>query len=413
MSLFKRGNVYWAYVWINGIRHHKSTGTPNRRKAELIEQQFKEELNLRRHHLKELEPNLTFGELAARFLANGDAKAWHLDRLKVLLPYFADIPISHISKSTAREYRKYRHKQRKLSETTVNRDLEALRHLLYWALDEGVILANPLSRLKFERERRKKRPVLSLEEERLLLNAASPHLAQIITVALDTGMRRGEILAQLWEDIDFARDLLNVTHSKTPEGEAREIPLTTRLRDLFLNIRKMTGPVCTYKDKTIHRIKTAWKATLRRAAIRPLRFHDLRHTFNTRLMEAGVMQEIRKALMGHSSGEDINSIYTHVELPAKREAVRKLEQWVKTQTLTPKGELNDRTEINRPHTSPAHGHDLGHDPNHGAQAVEEEDPGRSSPRPNREGAGPSYGARRGAEGGEAPAAEARGREETP
>jgi hypothetical protein len=48
-------------------------------------------------------------------------------------------------------------------------------------------------------------------------------------------------------------------------------------------------------------------------------------------MEAGVMQEIRKALMGHSSGEDMNSIYTHVELPAKREAIRKLEQWIKDQ----------------------------------------------------------------------------------
>jgi hypothetical protein len=43
-------------------------------------------------------------------------------------------------------------------------------------------------------------------------------------------------------------------------------------------------------------------------------------------MEAGVMQEVRKALMGHSSGEDVNSIYTHVELPIKREAIRKLDQ---------------------------------------------------------------------------------------
>lgn len=44
------------------------------------------------------------------------------------------------------------------------------------------------------------------------------------------------------------------------------------------------------------------------------------------------MQEIRKALMGHSSGEDVHSIYTHVELPIKREAIRKLEEWVQQQT---------------------------------------------------------------------------------
>ena len=67
---------------------------------------------------------------------------------------------------------------------------------------------------------------------------------------------------------------------------------------------------------------------MRRAELRYFRFHDLRHAFNTRLLEAGVQQEIRKALMGHSSGEEVNSIYTHVELPAKREAIRKLERWV-------------------------------------------------------------------------------------
>ena len=57
------------------------------------------------------------------------------------------------------------------------------------------------------------------------------------------------------------------------------------------------------------------------------------------------MQEVRKALMGHSSGEDVNSIYTHIELPAKREAIRKLEVWVATQTsqLQSQGGTNEST----------------------------------------------------------------------
>src|SRR5258708_39505661 len=96
-------------------------------------------------------------------------------------------------------------------------------------------------------------------------------------------------------------------------------------------------------------IKTAWKAAIRRAGIPYYRFHDLRHAFNTRLMEAGVMQEVRKALMGHSSGEDTNSIYTHVELPVKREAIRKLEAWVEQQKQqsNQQGGRNDNTEISR------------------------------------------------------------------
>jgi hypothetical protein len=80
------------------------------------------------------------------------------------------------------------------------------------------------------RERRIRRQVLSVAEEILLLAAAKDHLRAMIIAALDTGMRRGEITSQLWEDIDFSRKLLFVTRSKTPEGESREIPLTERLQ---------------------------------------------------------------------------------------------------------------------------------------------------------------------------------------
>jgi len=65
------------------------------------------------------------------------------------------------------------------------------------------------------------------------------------------------------------------------------------------------------------------------------------------------MQEIRKAIMGHSSGEDVNAIYTHVELPAKREAIRKLEAWVATNNSQPqpKGEIDERSESSRTSTA--------------------------------------------------------------
>jgi len=329
MTLWKRGNVFWAYVYVDGIRHAKSTGTGNRRNAEQIEQRFKEELNLKRQGMSQLVPDMTFGELAARFLSEGIHKPYHVDRLKVLLPFFGEIPIGRITKALARDYRTRRHAQKRVSDTTVNRDLEALRHILFWAVDEGFLASNPLSRVRMVRERRKPRLMVSLQEETQLLSTAAPHLRSIIIAALATGMRRGEILAERWEHVDFTRELLYVTKSKTAEGEAREIPLTGRFLEWLQASRQAEGLIFTFKDRPIRKIKTAWKAAIRRAGIRYFRFHDLRHTFNTRLMEAGVMQEVRKALMGHSSGEDVHAIYTHVELPAKREAIRKLEAWVR------------------------------------------------------------------------------------
>ncbi len=194
-----------------------------------------------------------------------------------------------------------------------------------------MLTANPLNRLRLVPERRKPRTILGSAEEEPVLDAAAPHLRSIIVAALDTGMRRGELLHQRWEHIDLSRNLLFVTQSKTAGGEGREIPLTERLSTLLFATWQDSGLLFTFQGNPIQQIKTAWKAAIRRAGIRYCRFHDLRHTFNTRLMEAGVIQDVRKALMGHSSGEDVNAIYTHVELPAKREAIRKLERWVREQ----------------------------------------------------------------------------------
>lgn len=336
MSLFKRGGVYWSYVWVDGVRHARSTETGNRRKAETIDQNHKEELRLKAAQFPNLKPEMIFAELAGRFLDEGSPKQWHRDRLKVLLPFFAGIEIGKITKGLIRRYREERHQKKRLTETTVNRDIECLRHLLYWAVDEGILPANPVARIRLERERRKKKPVLSPAEEALLLAAASPHLRDIVIFALDTGMRRGEILNQTWEDIDFARRLLSVTHSKTPEGEAREIPLSHRVLTLLSSKKKDTGLIFTFDGKPIFSLKTAWKAAIRRAGIRYIRFHYLRHTFNTRLLELGVPREVRMSLLGHTFG-DTHESYEHVELPMKREAIRKLDAWRETET-TEKGD---------------------------------------------------------------------------
>jgi len=372
MSLCKRGRVWWSYVYVDGVRHAKSTGTTNRRIAEKIDQQYKEELTLARLGMRVPVPEMTFGELAARFIAEASPKLYHLERLKILLPYFDEVPIGRIHKGLAREFRADRHAHKQISETTVNRDLEALRHLLYWAVDEGLLAVNPLARMPLVRERRIPRRVMSVAEEARLLEAAAPHLRPIIIAALDAGMRRGELLGQRWEHVDLGRGLLSVTRSKTAGGEGREIPLTQRLRAILAASQQPTGLLFTFKEQPIRIVKTAWKAAIRRAGIPYYRFHDLRHAFNTRLMEAGVMQEVRKALMGHSSGEDTNSIYTHIELPVKRQAIRKLEAWVEEQSLHLEntGGSHDSTEVSG--TSNAEGRGCG---STRAETVEEKIPG--------------------------------------
>jgi integrase len=332
MSLFRRGNIWWSSLTTDGVRKQISTGTGSRRRAEIIEQKLKEEANLRRHSIAPIDPDMTFEALAAHFIAEARSTAYHRDRLQHLLNFFGNMKICRIGKAAVQEYRAYRHSQSQVSDATLNRDCAVLKHVMYWAVDRGYLLSNPLARMPMVRERRIKRPVLSVEEEGLLLKSSPEHLQRFILVGLYAGMRRGEISHQCWEDVDFSQGIINVSRSKTPEGEAREIPLTRSLFKLLWENRENEGLIFTYRGKAVKTLKTTWKTTLRRAGVRHLRFHDLRHTFATRLMEAGVMQEVRKALMGHSSGGGVHATYLHVELPQKRDAIRKLESWVAAQT---------------------------------------------------------------------------------
>jgi integrase len=236
-----------------------------------------------------------------------------------------------LNRNMAAEYRHWRHRTQTITDATINRALAVLRHILYWGVDEQLLPANPLARMSLVRERRLKRPVMTLEEEAALLPTLPDYLRRIVIAALDTGMRRGELLHQLWDDVDLHRKLLSVTKSKTAEGESREIPLTTRVYDLLAAKPQKTGEVFTYNDEPLHWIRKGWLGGLKRAKLRHFRFHDLRHTFNTRLMEAGVIADVRMAIMGHSAGRKVHSIYTHVELPIKRQAISQLEAWVKQQ----------------------------------------------------------------------------------
>jgi integrase len=381
VSLLKRGDVWWSYFYKDGIRHQFSTGTANRRQAETIETKRKEEINNQRFQIVEADPNMSFGALAARFVLSGSVRPHHVYHLKFLLPCFSDIPVLRLTKSLADEFRRARKNLNpSIKDATVNRDLSVLRHILYWAVDEQLLAQNPLARMKMARERRTRRQVLSIAEEESLLGSAKGHLRTMIISALDTGMRRGEIISQRWEDVDFPRKLLSVTRSKTPEGESREIPLTERLSGLLLENRKDSGLIVDYKGEPVRIVKRSWKTALKNARLRHIRFHDLRHTFNTRLMEAGVLQEIRMALMGHSAGSRVHATYTHIELPAKRDAVRKLERWAQDQRSQLKEKTDAITETERSESGPA----ASSRQDGCSQAVEEEVARRSGPGASRE-----------------------------
>jgi integrase len=177
MSLYKRGNVYWSYIWINNVRHSRSMKTGSKQEANRREFDFRNELDITRHRKSNFEPEMRFAELATRFAGSSSVKPYHKERIEMLLPYFGDTPLCEISKPLADEFRQYRIRKYGVTDSTVNHDIGVLRRILFYALDTGILLTNPLSRVRMASTRRVRQPVLAIEEEPLLLEAAAPKTA--------------------------------------------------------------------------------------------------------------------------------------------------------------------------------------------------------------------------------------------
>ena len=165
------------------------------------------------------------------------------------------------------------------------------------------------------------------ERERELLPALphyGDHLTPAVLLSMNAGLRRGELLALRWESIDFKRRILTVEGGTAKSRQTRHVPLNNEAMSLLNRWRKQTtGGRRIFEVKT--GFKTAWAKLLKRADITKFRWHDVRHHFASRLVQAGVPLNTVRDLLGHSSVA-MSLRYAHLAPDQRREAVAKLNQ---------------------------------------------------------------------------------------
>jgi integrase len=156
---------------------------------------------------------------------------------------------------------------------------------------------------------------LSGDEEKRLLHALPQFLKPLITVAIHAGVRRGELLNLTWDDVDLIGRTVFVQRSKS--GEGRRIPMSPTvyrmLSELFGARRERLPSSVVRKSESARRVFAAprggfllnlnrvWYRAIKRAGLERLHFHDLRHTFASRLAMNGVDLYRVQTLMGHKS----------------------------------------------------------------------------------------------------------------
>jgi excisionase family DNA binding protein len=294
---------------------------------ETVRREFDREYRIKR----EKEP-ITFSQLAEMYLENYaklNKRSWMDDEYRInanMKPFFGPKYLNEVTPLSIEKYRAKRLKDG-VSRSTVNRETTIMKRMFNLAIDWRLTESNPYLKVRlFSEKGTEKERILSREEEERLLEKCPVHLSPVIVSALNTGMRRGEILNLKWKQIDFKKREIRVENTKS--GDARILPVNAFLFSLLESMKSQNGASefvfpNPRTGQPYTELKKSFKAACRDAGIKDLRFHDLRHTFATRLVHAGVDLITVRDLLGHFSIR-VTQRYTHSNRDQKRKAVEVL-----------------------------------------------------------------------------------------
>lgn len=373
------GNIsyYYAYRAPDGTRKryrigsHPSIAAPAARKAA---EQFAAQVvqggdpqSRKKQARKEQER--ARNELLESFIEN-KYKPWAIanhkqygETLRLLKRNFSSLYDKRMSAITAWELQKWRAERAKAGAktATINRAVTTLKALLNKAVEWGVIDSNPLQPVKpmkidnkgsirylKQEEEARLRETLDNRELALrmgresgnawrdaraypLMPTISGHFADylkpLVLLALNTGLRRGELFTLLWRAIDMQKKILTVVGENAKSGHTRHVPLNSEAMELLKNWKRQSKGEYVFSSPVtnlpFNNINNAWETLRTKAKLSDFRFHDLRHSFASKLVMSGVDLYTVKELMGHSTIQ-MTERYAHLAPEHKASAVEKL-----------------------------------------------------------------------------------------
>ena len=233
-------------------------------------------------------------------------------------------PIGRITRAEIESWR--REKMSRCKPATINRDLSRLRHMLNIAVEWELLEESPMQGMKFLRENNARTRYLSVGEcHRLIDSCMAPHIRAIVTVALHTGMRLGEILNLRWQDLDFSSGFILVRDSKN--GQARQVPMDSMISTVLRSWPRLSDQDIVFTSVLtgvrIVDIRAGFLNACKRAGITGLHFHDLRHTFASQFMMVGGDLYVLKEILGHKSLA-MTTRYSHLSPTYKIKAIDRM-----------------------------------------------------------------------------------------
>ena len=354
-----RGQPWWVFIAHNGKR--KSIKVGDRTAAETLAGKIQEKLKAGELQITPEKKIPTFGEYARKSLDTYGETHLKYSTIKgydsivrIHLAGFMDRPINQITRPELKDFI-YGKLKDGLALATTTRIKALLSSLLNHALEDGLVIANPASRLgrliKVKDCKADVKP-LTREEAQALLEAVGQHYPRyypFFLCALRTGARLGELLGMEWGDVDFRGGFIEITRAyvkgritTTKSGKSRRVDMSPQLAETLKELRterkrealargwgKVPERVFVNEagqviDEGNLRGRVFYKA-LTKAGMRHMRIHDLRHTYASLLIQNGESLAYVRDQLGHHSIQITVDIYGHLIPGANRQAVAKLD----------------------------------------------------------------------------------------
>lgn len=349
----EKGKWYYQFM-IKGQRYHGVChGATDKKSAEKIETAIKfKSMQQQNGLIPKEEKNVSLNRLKDLYVsyAKNNKKSYKHDNysLNIILNYFGtNAVVQKITPKRIEDFKQYLKTERELKNSSINRYLEILSKMFNLGIDNEIIRTNPLQKTAKLREDNHKIRFLTVDEEQRLFKAieyehevtdrhtrkkkiVKPYvfLKPIVTTALQTGMRRGEILNLKWSNIDFNYGFIELLDTKS--GKARKVPISNVLREVFDSLDKVSEYVFINPrtKKPYLDLKKSFHKVMELANIQNFRFHDLRHTVATRLVEKGIDLIVVQEILGHSNITTTQR-YAHPVPERKQQAINILNNYSK------------------------------------------------------------------------------------
>lgn len=350
MSIFKRpGSPQWQYDFtIKGNRFRGSTETKDKVTAKTIEAKLRNDAALGAHIKRK--PRMTLnvalekywqehGQFCGSAMSAIDLHSRYLVGHFGESIYIDEIDDSELNKLVAAQVGTISKRNRPLSNATINRRLELLGTVIRRARKQWGVEAAELDIGKHKlREPEARTRWLAPEEAEALINYAANHLKAPVRFALLTGARLSNITGLRWEDVNLARRLITLrgVKSKLPGGKTLEIPMSEpcfmllmaqepkKQGHVFLRhfgVNRETGG--QRAPEPIAKFRRSFATACKEAGISDFRFHDLRHTAASYMIQNGVPLDVVQEILGHSD-ISMTQKYAHRDARAKKDAMEAL-----------------------------------------------------------------------------------------